>query len=398
MSARKENESNQVKGSWGASTTCVHAGVAPDPVHGAIMTPIFQTSTYVQPAPGQPISYDYSRGGNPTREALEGSLAGIERAKHAISFGSGLAAVQAVIQLARPGDHILVCDDVYGGTGRLFRRLYADYGIEFEFADLAVPMETMQSLVRPNTRFVWIESPTNPLLKVIDIQQAAEVAHSVGAHLVVDNTFASPIFQSPLTLGADLVMHSLTKYIGGHSDIIGGSLMLNDDVLEEQLRFIQFAAGAVNAPLDCFLLLRSIKTLAIRMATHQKNAFAVAEALKDMSAFGEVIYPGLTDHPQHRVAAKQMSGFSGMVSVRLNGHFEQVTKFMQSLQVFSLAESLGGVESLANHPETMTHASVPAPLRQKLGISADLIRLSVGIEDSQDLIQDLRRAAQIALK
>ena len=392
------SEQNHHSASWGASTNCVHAGVAPDPVHGAIMTPIFQTSTYVQPAPGQPISYDYSRGGNPTREALEGSLAGIEGAKHAISYGSGLAAVQAVIQLARPGDHILVCDDVYGGTGRLFRRLYADYGIEFEFVDLAVDLNSMKAHLRSNTRFVWIETPTNPLLKVIDIEVAVEAAHSVGAKLIVDNTFASPIFQSPLKLGADIVMHSLTKYIGGHSDIIGGSLMLNDDELAEKLRFVQFAAGAVNAPMDCFLLLRSIKTLSIRMEAHQKNAFAVAEALKGMSEFGEVIYPGLSDHPQHAVAVKQMSGFSGMVSIRLNGDFQQVSHFMQSLKVFSLAESLGGVESLANHPEQMTHASVPPELRAKLGITANLIRLSVGIEDADDLIADLKQAAQIALR
>ena len=382
---------------WGASTTCVHAGVSPDPTHGAIMTPIFQTSTYVQPAPGQPLTHDYSRGGNPTRDALEASLAALEDAEHAISFGSGLAAVQAVVQLVRPGEHVLVCDDVYGGTGRLFRTLYADYGIEFDFVDLAQPLAELKKAVKAETRFVWIESPTNPLLKVINIRDAAEAAHSVGAQLVVDNTFASPIFQSPLSLGADIVMHSLTKYIGGHSDIIGGSLMINDAKLAEQLRFIQFAAGAVNAPMDAFLLLRSIKTLAIRMDVHQRNAFAVAEALSEMPEFTEVIYPGLESHPQHQIARDQMSGFSGMVSVRLNGNFEQVTRFMQSLKVFSLAESLGGVESLANHPETMTHASVPEPLRAKLGITPDLVRLSVGIEDAQDLIDDLRQAAKIAL-
>ena len=396
--SEQSNHDTTINTHWGASTTCVHAGVAPDPVHGAIMTPIFQTSTYVQPAPGQPLSYDYSRGGNPTREALEGSLAGIEGAKHAISFGSGLAAVQAVVQLARPGDHVLVCDDVYGGTGRLFRRLYADYGIDFEFKDLAGTQEDIKAFIKPNTRFIWIESPTNPLLKVLDIQMLAELAHQANAKLIVDNTFASPIFQSPLSLGADIVMHSLTKYIGGHSDIIGGSLMLNDDDLAEKLRFIQFAAGAVNAPLDCFLLLRSIKTLAIRMEAHQRNAFAVAEALQSMEQFSEVIYPGLSHHPQYAVANKQMSGFSGMVSVRLNGDFQQVTRFMQSLKVFSLAESLGGVESLANHPETMTHASVPPALRKSLGISANLVRLSVGIENAQDLIDDLKQAATFALK
>lgn len=388
---------NESSTTWGPSTTCVHAGVSPDPIHGSIMTPIYQTSTFVQPAPGQPLTYDYSRGGNPTREALEGSLAALEGASHGISFASGLAAVQAVAQLLKAGDHVLVCDDVYGGTGRLFRQLYAGYGIEFEFVDLAVPLEEMKRALKPTTRMIWIETPTNPLLKVINIRDAAEAAQSIGALLVVDNTFASPIFQSPLALGADIVMHSLTKYIGGHSDIIGGALMLNDDQLAERLRFIQFAAGAVNAPLDSFLLLRSIKTLAVRMEAHQRNALKVATALTEMPEFSDVIYPGLDTHPQHAIACSQMSGFSGMVSVRLNGDFDQVSRFMQTLRVFSLAESLGGVESLANHPERMTHASVPPELRAKLGITPDLVRLSVGIEDAQDLIDDLQRAAIIAL-
>ena len=383
--------------SLGPSTTCVHAGVSPDATHGAIMTPIFQTSTYVQDYPGRPKTYDYSRGGNPTREALESSLAALESAHHAISFSSGLAAVQAIIQLARPGDHVLVCDDVYGGTGRLFRNLYADYNIEFEFVDLAVSAEALQALCRSNTRVVWIESPTNPLLKVIDIKAVSEAAKRVGAITVVDNTFASPIFQSPLTLGADIVLHSLTKYIGGHSDIIGGALMLNDSDLSDRLRFVQFAAGAVNAPMDCFLLLRSIKTLAIRMETHQRNALALAQAMSEMPAFSEVIYPGLESHPQYALAQSQMKGYSGIISVRLNGNFDQVVRFMQSLKVFSLAESLGGVESLINHPETMTHASVPEALRGTLGITADLLRLSVGIEDLSDLIEDIRHAAELAL-
>jgi len=382
----------------GKSTTCIHAGVSPDPIHGAIMTPIFQTSTYVQPAPGEPLTYDYSRGGNPTREALEGSLAGIEGAKHAISFGSGLAAVQAVAQLLKAGDHVVVCDDVYGGTGRLFRRLYAGYNIEFDFVDLSVSREEMGAYFKPNTSLVWIESPTNPLLKIIDIEAVVSVAHERGALCVVDNTFASPIFQSPLAMGADIVMHSLTKYIGGHSDIIGGALMLNDDALHEQLRFIQFAAGAVNAPLDCFLLLRSIKTLAVRMRAHQENALKLAQAMSEMPYFSEVIYPGLESHPQHELAARQMSGFSGMVSVRVNGDFDQVSRFMQSLKVFALAESLGGVESLANHPERMTHASVPPELRAKLGITHDLVRLSVGLEDVGDLIEDVRQAGALAVR
>lgn len=381
----------------GLSTRCVHAGVAPDDTHGAIMTPIFQTSTFVQDYPGRPKTYDYARGGNPTRAALESSLAALENAQHAISFASGLAAVQAVAHLLTVGDHVLVCDDVYGGTGRLFRTLYAGYNIDFEFIDLDCDAEALRKMIRPNTRMIWIESPTNPLLKVIDIQMVSQVAKATGAITVVDNTFASPIFQQPLAFGADIVLHSVTKYIGGHSDIIGGCLMLNDNDLEEKLRFFQFAAGAVNAPMDCFLLLRSIKTLAIRMHKHQENALALAQAATHMSAFSEVIYPGLSSHPQHEIACRQMSGFSGIVSLRFNGTFEQVVLFMQSLKIFALAESLGGVESLANHPETMTHASVPPALRKKLGISETLIRLSVGIEDISDLIADIKQAAEIAL-
>ena len=381
----------------GASTTCVHAGVTPDATHASIMTPIFQTSTFVQEYPGKPKTYDYARAGNPTREALEQSLAALEQAKYAISFASGLAAVQAVAQLLKSGDHVLVCDDVYGGTGRLFRNLYAGYQIEFEFVDLNCDAEQLQQMIRPNTRMIWVESPTNPLLKVIDIQLITDVAKQHDILTVVDNTFASPIFQKPLLFAADIVLHSVTKYIGGHSDIIGGALMLNDDQLAEKLRFIQFAAGAVNAPMDCFLLLRSIKTLAIRMRTHQANALALAQALEQMPAFSDVIYPGLPSHPQYEIAQKQMSGFSGIISLRLNGTFEQVVTFLQSLKVFALAESLGGVESLANHPETMTHASVPPALRKKLGITENLIRLSVGIEDPDDLLADLQQAASIAL-
>jgi cystathionine gamma-lyase len=373
------------------ATVCVHAGVTPDATHQAIMTPIYQTSTYVQDFPGQPKTHDYGRAGNPTRDALELSLAALEGADHSISFASGLAAVQAVAQLLKPGSHVLVCDDVYGGSGRLFRELFAQYDIEFDFVDMTNAAD-LQVCFKPNTQMVWLETPTNPLLKVIDIAAVSEMAHAAGATVVVDNTFASPIFQSPLQLGADVVLHSLTKYIGGHSDIIGGALMLNDQDLHQRLRFIQFAAGAVNAPMDCFLLLRSIKTLAIRMQAHQHNALHFAQALQDMSAFSEVIYPGLPSHPQHDLARRQMRGFSGIVSVRLDGDFAQIARFMQALQVFSLAESLGGVESLINHPETMTHASVPEPLRQKLGIDASLLRFSVGIEDVEDLVADVSRA------
>jgi cystathionine gamma-lyase len=374
------------------STLCVHAGVEPDATHQAIMTPIFQTSTYVQDYPGQPNTHDYGRAGNPTRDALEQSLAALEAAEYGISLASGLAAVQAVAQLLKPGCHVLVCDDVYGGSGRLFRTLFAQYDIEFDFVNMTMPAEDFKACFKPNTQLVWLESPTNPLLKIIDIAAVSAAAHAAGALVAVDNTFASPIFQSPLALGADIVMHSVTKYIGGHSDIIGGCLMLNDDSLHEKLRFIQFAAGAVSAPMDCFLLLRSIKTLAIRMQAHQHNAQCLAEAMESMPAFTEVMYPGLASHPQHQLAKQQMRGFSGIVSVRLDGDFERVAKFMQALDLFALAESLGGVESLVNHPESMTHASVPEELRKTLGISSNLLRFSVGVEDAEDLIGDISQA------
>lgn len=374
-------------------TICVHAGVSPEPVTGAIMTPIFQTSTYVQDAPGEPKIYDYSRGGNPTRTALENSLSALENAKHAVSFASGLAAVQALMQTLDPGAHVLVCDDVYGGTGRLFRRLYAKYGIDFEFVDMR-DAAVVKSLLRPTTRMIWIETPTNPLLHLIDIAAICKSAKGVGAAVVVDNTFASPVFQSPLALGAAAVLHSSTKYIGGHSDLIGGAIMLNDNELAEKLRFIQFAGGAVNAPQECFLLLRSIKTLAIRMQRHHENAVGVAQAMSEMKGFASVIFPGLASHPQHALAREQMTGYAGMVSARIDGDMGKVKKFFSKLKVFSLAESLGGVESLVNHPELMTHASVPPDHRKKIGITSDLVRFSVGIEHVDDLVQDIKQAIE----
>jgi cystathionine gamma-lyase len=372
-------------------TTCVHAGVEPEPVTGAIMTPIFQTSTYVQPAPGKPLIYDYSRGGNPTRAALEGSLAALESARHAISFASGLAAEQAILQTMEPGAKVVVSEDAYGGTGRLFRRLFAKYGFRFEFVDTA-DLNALEAAVDADTRLVWIETPTNPLLRIVDIAGAAAIAKKVGAKLAVDNTFASPMLQQPLTLGASVVVHSTTKYIGGHSDLIGGALMTNDDELAEQLRFVQYAAGAVNSPFESFLLLRSIKTLALRMERHSSNAAAVAQALAKSGRFDQVIYPGLESHPHHALASRQMKAFSGIVSVRLGRDLEGVTRFVKSLKIFALAESLGGVESLVNHPETMTHASVPPDLRKKLGIDAGLLRFSVGIENAAELIADVAQA------
>jgi cystathionine beta-lyase/cystathionine gamma-synthase len=372
-------------------TLCVHAGVEPEPRTGAIMTPIFQTSTYVQPEPGKPLLYDYSRGGNPTRTALETALAALEGGTHAVSFASGLAAEQAIAQTLDPGAKVIVSEDAYGGTGRLFRRLFAKYGIRFEFLDTA-DLAALEAAVDAETKLIWIETPTNPLLRIVDIPAVVAIARKVGARVVVDNTFASPILQQPLALGADVVVHSTTKYIGGHSDLIGGALMTRDAGLAEQLRFVQFAAGAVNAPFECFLLLRSIKTLALRMERHSANALAFARALEDSGAFERVLYPGLASHPQHALARRQMKGFSGMVSVRLGRDMEGVTRFVGKLRIFALAESLGGVESLVNHPETMTHASVPPELRRKLGIDAQLLRFSVGIEGVGELIDDVKQA------
>jgi cystathionine beta-lyase/cystathionine gamma-synthase len=372
-------------------TKVVHAGVEPDPRTGAIMTPIFQTSTYVQEAPNQHKGWDYSRAGNPTRDALEEAFAALENAKYGLAFSSGLAAEQAIIQILNPGDHVLVCDDVYGGTGRLFRRLFAKYNLTFDFIDMTT-VKNVEAAIKPNTRLVWIETPTNPLLKVIDIEAVTKVAHKGQAVVVVDNTFASPIFQSPLEMGADIVVHSTTKYIGGHSDIIGGAVMMNDDKLYEQIKFVQFAGGAVPGPLECFLLLRSVKTLAVRMEKHDVNALAVARFLSEHSRVKEVFFPGLPSHPQHALAKKQMRGFAGMVSFNLKGSYDEVVSFLQKLKVFSLAESLGGVESLVNHPEKMTHASVPEEMRKQLGIGPNLIRLSCGIESADDLIKDLDQA------
>ncbi|MDJ0835169.1 MAG: PLP-dependent aspartate aminotransferase family protein [Acidobacteriota bacterium] len=375
-------------------THCVHAGVKPDPVTGAIMTPIYQTSTFVQEKPGEPLLHDYSRAGNPTRDALETSMATLEGARWAYTFSSGLAAAQAVIQILEPDAHVLVSEDVYGGTGRLFRRMYAKYGLEFEFIDMRDP-KVIEQHMTDKTRMIWIETPTNPLLRIVDVPAIAELTKDRDCSVLVDNTFCSPILQRPLEMGADLVLHSSTKYLAGHSDLVGGVVMTSDEKWSEELKFVQFAAGAVNAPQECFLLLRSIKTLALRMERHSTNALALAEALETMPEFEEVIYPGLPSHPQYDLAQRQMPhGCSGIVSAYLPGSMERVSRFMSNLSVFSLAESLGGVESLVNHPETMTHASVPPDLRVKLGIDAGLIRFSVGIENAEDLIEDVRRALE----
>lgn len=372
-------------------TTAVHAGEKPESTTGAITTPIFQTSTYVQESPGVHMGYDYSRAGNPTRTALEEAYAELEGARHGLAFSSGLAAEQAIIQTLTPPCEVLVCDDVYGGTGRLFRQLFAKYGMTFKFIEMHDP-KAVEAALTPATKMIWVETPTNPTLKVIDIQALARLSKAHNAILVVDNTFASPILQRPLNLGADIVVHSTTKYMGGHTDIIGGAVMTSDPKLFESLKFVQFAAGAVPSPLECFLLLRSIKTLAIRMERHSSNALAVAEFLKGHKKVRQVYYPGLETHPGHSIARKQMSAFSGVVSFDYAGTYDDVVGVLQRLELFKLAESLGGVESLVNHPERMTHASVPEPLRKKLGIGPTLLRLSVGIESRDDLIADIRQA------
>ena len=373
-------------------TLTVHPGTSPESLTGAIMTPIFQTSTFVQESPGVHKGYDYSRADNPTREKLERAFAMLEKARYGLAFSSGLAAEQAIMQILEPGTTVLVCEDVYGGTGRLFRRLFAKYGFDFRFIDMRNLEEVKKNIKGNNTSMIWAETPTNPTLRIVDLKGVAQIAKENNALFVVDNTFSSPLFQSPLQLGADIVVHSTTKYIGGHSDIIGGSLMLNNSELFEKLKFVQFAAGAVPAPLECFLLLRSIMTLGVRMEQHERNAIQVAHFLQQHKNISNVYFPGLKSHPQHDLARSQMTGFSGMVSFDLKGDYQNVLTFLKKLKVFALAESLGGVESLINHPEKMTHASVPPDLRIKLGINSNLLRLSVGIESATDLISDLEQA------
>lgn len=374
------------------ATRCIHAGQEPDPTTGAIMTPVYQTSTYVQKSPGAPIdNYDYSRSANPTRTALEANLASLEDGRHGICFASGVASLAACIHLLSAGDHVLLCDDVYGGTFRMFNNIFEQLGINFTRVDM-----TNEALTRAaftdRTRLVWLETPTNPMLKVVDIAMVTKLAREKGALSVVDNTFATPYLQNPLALGADIVSHSCTKYLGGHSDLVSGALVVSDDDLAGRLRYIQNAVGAVPAPWDCFLLLRSTKTLHIRMERHCANARRIADYLADHARVERVFYPGRADHPQHAIAAQQMSDFGGMITMTLKGGLSESRTFLESLRLFSLAESLGGVESLVEHPAIMTHASVDADARQQLGITDGLVRLSVGIEDADDLLGDLDQA------
>ncbi|MBI5225927.1 cystathionine gamma-synthase [Candidatus Micrarchaeota archaeon] len=370
-------------------TLAIHAGQKPDSATGALATPIYQTSTYAQDAPNVHKGFDYSRANNPTRKALEDNLAALEGVPYGVAFSSGLAAISAIMNLFKSGDHVVAANDMYGGTYRQFRQLYEKYGIAFDFVD-ASNADAIQAAMRQNTRLVWIETPSNPLLKITDIKAAADVAHANRALLAVDSTLATPYLQRPAELGADLVHHSTTKYLNGHGDVIGGAVLVKDKDLFEQLRFWQKSVGSVPSPMDCYLVLRGVKTLSLRMDRHNQNAQAVAEFLQAHPSVKRVIYPGLESHPHHALAQKQMSGFSGMIAVELNASFEQSMVFASGLKLFTLAEDLGGVRSLVCHPASMTHASVPREERLKNGFSDELIRLSVGIEDGRDLIADLK--------
>ena len=372
-------------------TLAIHAGQRPDPTTGAIMTPVYMTSTYVQTAPGEHTGFEYSRTQNPTRFALEGCIAALEGGKHGLAFASGCATTDAVMHLLEAGDRVVSMDDVYGGTNRLFNKVWARHGIDFSFVDLS-DLEQARAAITPGTKLVWIESPTNPMLKLVDIAAVAEIAHAQGALVVVDNTFMTPYFQRPLSLGADIVVHSTTKYLNGHSDVVGGALVTDSDALRERLAFVQNSVGAVPGPMDSFLVLRGLKTLPVRMERHAQSAQKVAEWLEAHPKVEAVIYPGLPSHPQHDLAQRQMSGFGGMITARLKGGIEGSRRMLSACKIFALAESLGGVESLIEHPAIMTHASVPAEQRAELGISDGLIRLSVGIEAYDDLQADLAQA------
>ncbi|WP_264548482.1 cystathionine gamma-synthase [Flavobacterium sp. N2820] len=378
------------------NTKTIHGGQHHEKVTGAVMPPVFQTSTYVQSSPGKPIGdYEYSRAANPTRTALEEALASIENGARGLAFSSGLAATDCLLRLFKAGDEIIAMDDLYGGTYRLFTRLYKDSGIKFHFVDMN-DLEKFQSLINENTKLVWVETPTNPLMKLADIAAIAQIAKKHSILFAVDNTFATPYLQKPLDLGADIVMHSATKYLGGHSDVIAGALIIKDKALGEELHFKQFATGATLGPMDSFLVLRGIKTLHLRVQRHCENGEKVAAYLDNHSLVERVYYPGLTSHPFHEIAKKQMSGFGGMVTFTFkSGKKEDAIKFLENLKVFTLAESLGGVESLANHPALMTHASIPEDKRKEVGISDDLVRLSVGIEDIEDLLADLEQAFKL---
>ncbi|HSP80472.1 MAG TPA: cystathionine gamma-synthase [Myxococcaceae bacterium] len=376
-------------------TLAIHAGQEPDPTTGAIMTPVYLTSTYVQAGPGEHKGYEYSRTQNPTRNALQSCLAALEGAKYGAAFASGLAGTDMLMHLLEAGDHVVVSDDVYGGTFRIFDKVFRRQGLDFSFVDLSNP-DAFEAAITPKTKLVWVESPTNPMMKLIDLARIAETAKRRGILSVCDNTFMTPYFQRPLELGLDVVTHSTTKYINGHSDVVGGFVCTNRDDIAERMYFLQNSVGGVQGAMDSFLVLRGVKTLGVRMERHAQNAMKVAQFLATHPKVQKVTYPGLETHPQHQLARKQMKGFGGMATFEIRGGLEAARTFLKTVKIFACAESLGGVESLIEHPAIMTHASVPKETREKLGISDGFIRLSVGIEDAQDLIDDLAQALDAA--
>jgi len=371
-------------------TLAIHAGQSPDPTTGAVMTPVYLTSTYAQASPGVHKGFEYSRTQNPTRHALQDCLAAIEGARHGLAFASGLAATDALLHLLEAGDHVLASDDVYGGTFRIFDKVFRRHGLSFDYVDMS-DARNVERALRPRTRLVWIESPTNPMLKIVDLAEVARIARAHGARTVVDNTFATPYFQRPLEHGIDVVTHSTTKYLNGHSDVIGGAVMTSDGELFERLKFLQNAVGGVPSPMDSFLVLRGLKTLHVRMQRHAENALALARHLERHPQVERVIYPGLPSHPQYALARRQMSGFGGMLAFVIRGGLPAARAFLEAVRIFACAESLGGVESLVEHPAIMTHASVPSETRERLGILDGFIRVSAGIEAVSDLVDDLER-------
>ena len=375
-------------------TKAVHAGVAPDPLTGAVMTPIYQTSTYAQESPSKHKRYGYARGANPTRDALQKSIAALENGQFGLCFSSGMGATDAVIKLLKPGDEVITSNDLYGGSYRMFKRVFEKYGITFHFIDLSNP-DNLAACINGNTKLLWLETPSNPLMRIIDIGACTKMAKEHNILVAVDNTFASPYLQNPLSLGADIVMHSVTKYLSGHSDVVMGALVVNDQKLRDDLFFILNSCGAVPSPNDCFLVLRGIKTLQLRMQRHCTNGKQIAEFLDNHPKVGKVYWPGFPHHPNHQIARQQMNDFGGMLSFTLkDDSLQKATRLMESVKLFTLAESLGGVESLINHPASMTHASIPKEEREKNGLSDSLIRLSVGIEDAEDLLEDLSTALE----
>lgn len=373
------------------ATRAIHAGQEPDPTTGAINVPIYQTSTYVQEEIGKHKGYEYSRTGNPTRTALEACLASLEGAKYGMCFGSGLGATNNIMNLLSAGDHVIVGDDVYGGTFRIFDKVFTRYGVTFSWVD-GRDIKNFEKAINKNTKIIWLETPTNPLLQIVDIKAISELAKSKGLLTVVDNTFASPYLQTPIALGADIVIHSSTKYLGGHSDVVGGAVLTSHEESYKTLKFHQNAVGSVPGPMDCFLVMRGVKTLAVRMEAHEKNAHEIVKFLRDQPAVEKIYYPGMPEHPQHELAKKQMSGFGGMVTFVIKGGLENANKFASATKLFVLAESLGGVESLLCHPVSMTHGSIPKEIREARGIVDGMLRLSVGIEDIDDLRADLEQA------